>query len=120
MTHWLLALTLAAASAQGPRVEFLRGTPLGVTDAATVRYYVRVPLNPDNRTLRIEAIDALDDATVRASEIDLAAEPDRAVWHVAWRLPGGELTLVASVFGPGGRLLAQRARHKVRVIALSW
>lgn len=104
-------LTPVLASADQPRVAFLR-PPSIVQDQYAVTYRVRVPIHDDNRLLAIAAFEG--DIRVQYTERDLGSEGRKTIWDVTWRLPPGEIVLVAAVFGNGGEI--DRATHRVQVI----
>lgn len=98
--------------ADPPRVSFLR-PPAIVTDQYLVTYRVRVPIHEDNRLLALAAFDG--DVRVNYSERDLGSEQRKTIWDVNWRLPPGEITLVAAVYGNAGQL--GRVTHRILVLS---
>jgi len=103
-------LSAAMTAAEEPRrVYFLPSRVQFVPDSEFVTYYVKVPLDGRNRTLTVAALDG--EFPVRSSEQDLSAERRRTIWDYRWRLPPGELVLVAVVREAGGRIAGRDERR---------
>lgn len=88
---WLVLSALANV----PRVSFVNA-PLFVPEQEIVTFYVRVPRHEDNRLLTVAAI--AHDGIVSEMRRDLDGVRSQALWDVRWRLPAGELDLVATLF----------------------
>jgi hypothetical protein len=79
------------------RIQFHR-PPAVVWDSYLVTYWVHVPVDPDNRFAAVMAFDG--DFRVQYTEIGLEREARRTLWDQAkWRLPPGEILLVAVLVG---------------------
>lgn len=76
-------------------------------------YRVRVPIREENRVLALAAFEG--DVRVNYSERDLWSEQRKTIWDVNWRLPAGEITLVATVYGSTGQL--GRVTHRILVLS---
>lgn len=109
----VLALLLLACLAQaGDRVAFVR-PPGYVTDDALVDYWVRVEKHPDNRWLTVGAFDG--DLQVSGSQKSIDGTSP-LMHRYRWRLPSGELLLVAQVYDTHGAVF--RASAPVTVIRM--
>ena len=106
MIQWFRACTLLlvvavvwgvlSALAGVPRVQFVN-PPAYVPEQSMVTYYVRTPKHDDNRALIVEAFDPSFPDPVRRSAFELHGDRSQAMWNINWRLPVGELVLVATV-----------------------
>ena len=109
----LLCLILLAAD-EPPRVAFLR-PPSFISEDFAAPFYVRVPLATENRLLAVAAFDG--EFRVQYTERDLSSEGRKTVWDIVWRLPAGDIVLVAAVFGDLKELA--RDTHTVHVLSRS-
>ena len=78
-----------------PRVAFI-SPPSFVPEQEIVTYYVRVPRQAENRLLTVAAFDVGE--RVSYTERHLDGINSLAMWNIHWRLPVGELELVATLF----------------------
>ena len=86
---------LVLGAADEDRVAWVR-PPSFVNEADILVLQVRVPRHPENRRLVLMAVDG--DDIVRRSDEQLEGEAAPVSRWVRWRLPAGELTLIAAVF----------------------
>jgi len=105
----ILAVLVAAGP---PAVSFVR-PPSYVHEGDMVVLQVRVEPKPTNRLLAVAAVDG--DLIVSLTNEELPGENAPRTRWIRWRLPSGDLTLVAVVYGAGGKE-AGRDVHKITVI----
>ena len=107
---FLLFYAFASAALEGPRVAFVN-PPAFVPDTEIITYYVRTPRHPENRLLIVAAFDGSE--RVSYTERQLHGEHSQALWNINWRLPEGQLELVAVVFD--GQRQVGRVAHPLTV-----
>ena len=90
MVLWWALDVLAAT-----RVAFVN-PPAFVPETEIVTYYVRVPRHEENRLLIVGAFDGSERVTETRREFH--GVNSQAMWNIEWRLPAGELEIVAAVF----------------------
>ena len=102
-----------AGLANVPRVAFLH-PPALVSEDALVTYYVRVLRHEDNRLLIVAAM--AEDGMVSETRRQLDGAHSAPLVNVNWRLPAGEMQLVAAVFSQTEQV--GRAVHPLVVYAV--
>lgn len=114
---FFFAVAYGVATSQ-ERIRFNR-PPAVVWDTYVVTYWVHVPLNSRNRYVDLAAYDG--DFRVQGTRINLEREARRTLWDQAkWRLPAGEIYLVAVLVGvreDGQVAELARAVHQVTVVS---
>lgn len=96
-------VTCAVAYGWAQRTEQIRffRPPAVVWDTYLVTYWVHIPLSSENRYAALMAFDG--DFRVQYTEIGLEREARRTLWDAAkWRLPEGEILIVAVLVGKRG------------------
>lgn len=106
-----LWIALSALAAEPKRVYFFR-PPAYVPDSDVITYRLRVPIHADNRKLVVAGY--LDDDRVSYSEFSV--DERYAFFDVRWRLPAGEVQLVAVLFSADREI----ARDTWKVTVYSW
>lgn len=111
-----LVVCLLAASAQAgdrARVSWVNA-PAYVRDDALVDYHLRIPRHPENRWLLVQAFDG--DLEVSRSGPNAIDGDSPSLRTYRWRLPEGELQLIASL--QDVRQQVYRARWPVTVLRM--